>query len=98
MLQRLGHQGVVVENGEALRRRCALGVFDAAICDVNLEAEDGIELCLSLRQSHPALALGLMTGEPAQAERACLSGFPHVLLKPFTGEEFSEFLRSLSKK
>lgn len=58
-----------------------------AVCDADLPDGDGVALAQILHQADPALSVVMVSGNPANLERARQSGLPAGLQKPFEAAE-----------
>lgn len=56
---------------------------ELVLCDIDLPDGDGIELAQSLLTVVPRVRVLMMSGDPANLERAHLAGLSPGLLKPF---------------
>lgn len=70
--------------------------YDAVITDYQMPAINGIELCERLRAIRPELPLLLASGNSSEIDpvRAKEVGVEHVLPKPFSAEELSQWLEA----
>ncbi len=69
--------------------------FDLAFLDVDLGGGmDGIALALKFRDCAPDLAIVMMSGDSAHAERAAAAGMGEMLAKPFEPSRISELVDS----
>lgn len=66
--------------------------FDAALVDVNMGAENGIDLAVTLRNLDPHLKIIVMSGDPTNEEKVSTKGFGQMLMKPFTVDELKQRL------
>jgi DNA-binding response OmpR family regulator len=90
-LLRNGYDVVQASNSAAARALLAAGGIDAALFDVRLPGEDGIELCADLRREPRTADLPIMlVSAEAHEERlvaAIAAGADDYLLKPFHRSE-----------
>ncbi|MDE0589045.1 response regulator [Halocynthiibacter sp. C4] len=99
MLKQAGHHPISCANAtEALTCQSEEGVIDAAILDIWLGSESGLDLCDALRGNAPDLPVifvsgggGAMSMEITTA-LADLKGRNHFLYKPFKKEDLLEAL------
>lgn len=56
---------------------------ELALCDVDLPDGDGVDLARALMGADPRLRVVMMSGNPANLERAHEAGLPPGLHKPF---------------
>jgi len=73
-----------VYNGHAATKAAATARFDAAIIDLLLDGESGLDLVRRLRTQYPLLKIGLMTGAPTMEVgfSASEAGADAVFAKP----------------
>lgn len=57
--------------------------YDLALCDVNLPDGDGISLARALSQVRRSLRVVVVSGNPANLDKAHAAGFTRCLRKPF---------------
>ena len=72
---------------KAAKRLFAKDWFDTALVDVNLGADDGIELAVWLRDMDPRLVVVVMSGDPSNEDKVREAGLGQMLKKPFTIDE-----------
>lgn len=63
------------------------GKFDVVLVDVNLGADNGLDLAVKFRDLDPLVQVTVMSGDPANEEKVRQAGLGPMLLKPFTSEE-----------
>lgn len=68
------------------------GSFDLALCDVDLLDGDGIVLAKALLKVKPSLIVVIVSGNPANLDRARASGMTARLQKPFDLAELKALL------
>lgn len=95
MVERLGHRALTAGDGRSLAEAFARVKPAFVLCDVNFGAEDGIALCLDLKERGTRASFAIMTGDADSAARARSAGFETVLLKPITPERLGEALSGL---
>jgi DNA-binding response OmpR family regulator len=88
----LGWEAVEVSSLAEALRRFQEGYFDAALVDVNLGPDDGIALAVTLRDLDAHLNVVVMSGDPANEDKARKAGLGRILAKPFTLEELQRRL------
>lgn len=59
------------------------GRYDLALCDVNLPDGNGLSLAHALSKAMPSLRVIMVSGNPANINRARIAGFSLSLRKPF---------------
>lgn len=67
---------------------------ELALCDVDLPDGDGVELARALLAIDPRLRVLMMSGDPANLERAHQAGLSPALLKPFEPAELRALLEA----
>ena len=68
------------------------GQFDAVLVDVNLGADNGIELAIRFRDLDPQLIVIVISGDPANEDKARQTGLGEFLFKPFSVGELKRRL------
>lgn len=63
------------------------GKFDVLLVDVNLGADNGLDLAVRFRDLDPLVQVTVMSGDLTNEERVREAGLGTMLLKPFTSEE-----------
>lgn len=66
--------------------------FEAAFVDVNLGAEDGIDLAVLLRDMRRDLKIIVMSADPTNELKVQEAGLGQLLIKPFTSDELRRVL------
>lgn len=91
-LQHAGHDVQAVEDGQQALERLSGASFDLLVTDIVMPHLDGIALALKATRDWPAMAIVLMTGFPAERQRAFNLDalIEHVILKPFSLDQFLE--------
>ncbi len=81
-----GHQVTAVDGGRAALLVLAETEFDLMLTDIVMPGIDGIDLALRGAETHPGMAILLMTGYAAERQRAhCIERLAHrVIAKPFS--------------
>ena len=97
-LEGMGHETADAENGAAAMQQLRAAHFDAALLDLKLENESGMELLPRLVATEPGLGVIVCTGhatrENAAAARA--AGAVDFIAKPFTPGQIREALDKVS--
>ncbi|MBM3521975.1 MAG: response regulator [Alphaproteobacteria bacterium] len=85
-LEHYGHEVVVVEDGQQALERLMRERFDLLVTDIVMPHLDGISLALKATRDWPGMAILLMTGYPAERQRAfdLDALIDRVVLKPFS--------------
>jgi DNA-binding response OmpR family regulator len=89
-LQIARHEVTAVEDGQQALERLVATEFDLLVTDIVMPHVDGIALALKATRDWPRMAVLLMTGYPAERQRAFNLDalIDRVILKPFTLDEF----------
>lgn len=95
-LQADGWEVAGVSTGAEARDRCRSERFDIALVDVNLSAEDGIEIARDLKNRHPGVRVAITSGDRTNEKRGAEAGIHDFLLKPFGPDDLTAFLSRLS--
>ena len=96
-LEGMGHEAAVAEDGDTALKQLAAGSFDAALLDLKLQNENGIELLPKLLEITPGLGVIIISGY-ASAENATAArqaGAAAFMAKPYTPEEIRQALGNL---
>jgi CheY-like chemotaxis protein len=97
ILVREGYRVVEAEDGTGALRVVSEEEVDAALLDVRLGVDDGVELARELRLARPDLPIALMSGSTGAREAkergADLTDL--FLSKPFTLDEVAEIIEKL---
>ena len=90
-----GHVVRTVEDGVKALAALAAEPYDLILADILMPELDGIELALKVAKDYPALPVLLMTGYPAERERAhnLDALIDDVIAKPFTLQEVCDAAR-----
>jgi CheY-like chemotaxis protein len=100
ILSREGYRVVEAEDGTGAIRVLSEEEVDAALLDVRLGVDDGVELGRKLRLARPDLPIALMSGSTGAREArergADLTDL--FLSKPFTLEDVAEIIDALLGK
>ncbi|HXG59035.1 MAG TPA: response regulator, partial [Thermoanaerobaculia bacterium] len=99
-LRRLGHEVVLVSDGEQALQALQNGLFDAVLMDVQMPRLDGVEATRRFRQTErgrrtPIIAVTAYI-RPEDQTRCLDAGMDAVLMKPVRREELDEVLRALA--
>jgi DNA-binding response OmpR family regulator len=94
-LSRDGHIVETVEDGAQALEALAEDRYDLVIADIVMPELDGISLALKVAKDQPELPILLMTGYPAERERAhnLDALIRDVIVKPFTLDDICEAAR-----
>jgi CheY-like chemotaxis protein len=89
-LQHARHEVIAVADGQQALERLVDARFDLLVTDIVMPHLDGIALALKAARDWPDMAVLLMTGYPAERQRAFNLDelIDRVILKPFTLEQF----------
>lgn len=89
-LQHDGHDVQAVEDGQQALERLSGATFDLLVTDIVMPHLDGIALALKAARDWPDMAIVLMTGFPAERQRAFNLDalIEHIILKPFSLDQF----------
>jgi len=89
VLRRRGFDVVEAEDGGVARDRIEEADPDVVVLDVDMPVQRGDALLSSLRRSHPALSVIIVTGEtdPALGPRLLELGAAAFLTKPVTADD-----------
>ncbi len=88
MLKRLGHTGVVVDDGEKAMRALAQMKFDVVLLDVMMPIMDGLQVLAAVRANeqhtrvHQPIVMATAHDSPGDRERLLLSGADGYVAKP----------------
>ncbi len=101
LLEKSGHQCVVVDNGLACLEKAGQGGFDLILMDVQMPVMDGLEATRRLRQQEgdgPHLPVVALTANAFAEDKAmCLeAGMSAYLAKPFRSADLKALLRDLA--
>jgi two-component system, sensor histidine kinase and response regulator len=102
MLQKLGHTGVVVGDGEKALKCLTKLQFDAVLMDVMMPVMDGIEALQAIRLQevqtgvHLPVVMATAHAEPGDAERFHLAGADGYVIKPIEITELGGELRRVT--
>jgi len=100
MVERAGHDCVVAANGREARARLESGPVDAAVTDVFMPDEDGLEFLRHVIESRPDLPILVVSGSGAHNPIDYLAiamkfGATATLEKPFSSKQMADALGSL---
>ncbi len=89
-LHHAGHEVTAVDDGQQALERLVDLRFDLLVTDIVMPHLDGIALALKATADWPAMGVLLMTGYPAERQRAFNLDalIDQVILKPFTLDQF----------
>jgi DNA-binding response OmpR family regulator len=93
-----GHRVTAVDCAEAVSAQS--GAVDLMLIDLNLPGEDGLSLARRMRAAQPDLGIIMMTARslPYEIKLGYESGADIYLPKPFTLEELTAAIASLSRR
>ena len=99
-LQHARHEVTAVEDGQQALERLVEAEFDLLVTDIVMPHLDGIALALKATRDWPEMAVLLMTGYPAERQRAFNLDelIDRVILKPFTLDQFLAATRAALSK
>lgn len=85
-LEHAGHDVTAVDDGQQALEKLAAARFDLLVTDIVMPNLDGIALALKASRDWPQMAILLMTGFPAERQRAfnLEALIDRVILKPFS--------------
>ncbi len=94
-----GHYAEGVDSSANALQRLKESKFDVALLDLNLGAENGLEVLEIITKAHPQLPVVMFTaaGSVKTAVEAMRRGAQDYLEKPFTREQFHTVLARLQK-
>lgn len=100
MVERAGFACVTAANGREARLRLDEMAIDAAVTDVFMPDEDGLEFLRHVRETRPELPILVVSGSGAHNPIdylviATKFGATATLEKPFTSRQFADALRAL---
>jgi two-component system, sensor histidine kinase and response regulator len=100
MLQKRGHQVMVVSNGKEALAALAVHSFDLVLMDVQMPEMDGLEATMAIRQKEklsglyqPIIAMTALAMK-GDRERCLAAGMDGYISKPIHAEEFDAALQS----
>ncbi|GGW80059.1 response regulator [Alteromonas halophila] len=95
MVHCMGHNSVVVHNGEDALQRLNTEVFDAVLLDINLPDVNGVELALIAREKGVRIPIIAVTANAfaSEKEQTRQAGIRYHLVKPVTYQELKNTLR-----
>jgi two-component system sensor histidine kinase RpfC len=97
VLERAGHQCLMVENGGAALDQLGRGGFDAVILDMNMPVMNGLEVIKAWRSAEPAgrrtpIIMFSASVTPEVKQECMAAGADHFLAKPIQVEALLEAL------
>lgn len=100
MVERAGYACVVAANGREARARLQSGPVDAAVTDVFMPDEDGLEFLRHVRESRPGLPILVVSGSGPNNPIDYLAiatkfGATATLEKPFSSKQMAAALGGL---
>jgi two-component system, NtrC family, response regulator AlgB len=98
-LENMGHDVVAVEDGASARKQLDRSVFDAALLDLKLRVEDGLELLPELLRNSPQLSIVVFTAYASieSAVEAMRRGAVDYIPKPFTPDQIRQVLEKVQQ-
>ncbi|HTI71673.1 MAG TPA: sigma-54 dependent transcriptional regulator [Candidatus Limnocylindria bacterium] len=99
LIEEEGHYAEGATNGDSALQRLKEEKFDAALLDLNLGGEDGLEVLTKITQCKPNLLVIMFSAEGSvkTAVEAMRRGAADFLEKPFTREQFHTTLARLNR-
>jgi len=99
LLEGMGHETVLVNNGEAALEQLDKQQFDAAFLDLKLEGKSGLELLPQLLTRNPKMEIVVFTAFASfeSAVEAMRYGAADYLPKPFTPDQIRQVLAKIAK-
>lgn len=99
-LSRRGHDAVGLADARALDAHLALSVVDVLVLDLGLPGEDGLSIASRLRDSHPHIAIAMLTARGELDDRllGLKTGADIYLVKPMDMGELSAVVESLYRR
>lgn len=100
LLQRHGYRVHSADSGEQLNEILCRFPIDIVLLDINLPYEDGYSIAKRLRQSHPYLAIVMITARSRHSDRALgyESGADVFIAKPVQSAELLAVLSKLAAR
>jgi CheY-like chemotaxis protein len=97
ILSREGYRTVEADDGASAIRLLGEEEIDAAVIDVRLGADDGVEVSHELRRLRPGLPIALMSGsvEASEAQQRGADLTDLFLAKPFALEAAAAIVRQM---
>ena len=95
----LEHEGFKVVEAECasdLMRAVDSDAVALVLLDIHLGADDGIAVARTLRETHPAVRIALLSGSIRELPQPVRALVDAVVSKPFTLDELSETVRRLA--
>ncbi len=94
-----GHYAEAAVSGQIGLTQLAEGNFDAVLLDLNLGAENGLDVLVEIQKRHPDLPVVMFTAEGSvqSAVEAMRRGAVDYLEKPFRREQFHSVLARLQR-
>lgn len=99
LIENEGHYAEPASSGETAEANLKENHFDAALLDINLGAENGLDLLPQILRNHPNLPVIVFTaqGTVNNAVEAMRRGALDFLEKPFTREQFHRVVARLTR-
>ncbi|MCG3204861.1 MAG: Sensory transduction protein LytR [Elusimicrobia bacterium] len=93
LLKMMGVECIEASSHAEAMEQVGLEEFDAALVDVNLGTEDGIDLAVLLLDMRRSLRIVVMSADSTNEIKVREMGLSPMLIKPFTTDELKERLR-----
>ena len=87
LLKTMGVECIEASSHAEAMEQVGLEELDAALVDVNLGTEDGIDLAVLLRDMGRGMKIVVMSADPGNQPRTREAGLGPMLQKPFTVED-----------
>ena len=99
LIENEGHYAEAASSGEAALTNLKESDFDAALLDVNLGPENGLDLLPQIQRNHPNLPVVVFTAQGTVniAVEAMRRGALDFLEKPFTREQFHRVVARMQR-
>jgi NtrC-family two-component system response regulator AlgB len=99
LLEGMGHEVVLANNGDAALEQLDKSQFDVAFLDLKLEGKSGLELLPTLVSRNPRLEIVVFTAFASfeSAVEAIRCGAADYIPKPFTPEQIRQVLARITK-
>jgi|GEM_PF-5226379 len=94
LLENLGHQVTLAENGEIAANLCLKGKFDIILMDINMPVMDGVESCQKIRKTNKTIPIIAVTANSLDSERKrCIeAGMNDFTTKPVDKKKLTTLL------
>ncbi len=101
LLGALGHRVTLAKNGQQAIEMLETHSFDAVLLDLTMPVMSGKEAFIEIRRRWPNLVVAICTGYFVDIQQWLSSpedAPPHILQKPYSVAELSEFLSAAASK